>query len=244
MAGGRRQGALGSYRPRRRAGLGWCLRSAPFCRHSGRSAGRSSSAAGCCRGPASQSHRCRPPADLQERHRQAERMSPGDQPTRGPRGARPTEPAPWRVTSSAWGWRPLPEGRLNCCQRRCEPGPVNADMRTGGPGVLTVHAAGRWKPCPCDRTLPVASLSLGQKGRREGTDPQSRVRSGAAQSSAMGSRLTWSGGPAQTLSRISGGCAGRHSVRESGPHMLTSRPGHPGPPLRPCWAHTYSRVCP
>lgn len=92
MAGGWRQGALGSYRPRRRAGLGWCPRSAPFCRHSGRSAGLLSSAAGCCRGPASQSHRCQPPADLQERHRQAERTSPGDQPTRcPPHGARPME---------------------------------------------------------------------------------------------------------------------------------------------------------
>lgn len=60
---------VGSYRPRRRAGLSWCLQSAPFCRHSEPSAGRSSSEAGCCPGPGSQSHKCRRPADLQERQR-------------------------------------------------------------------------------------------------------------------------------------------------------------------------------
>lgn len=43
--------------------------------------------------------------------------------------------------------------------------------------------------------------------------------------------------------RTSGGCAGCHSIGESGPHVLTSRPGRPASPLRPWWAHTYSRVC-
>lgn len=62
-------GAPGSYRPHRRAGLSWCPRSAPFCMHSEPSAGQSSSEAGCCPGPVSQSHRCQRPADLQERHR-------------------------------------------------------------------------------------------------------------------------------------------------------------------------------